>query len=190
MGSSKVKKQRAGLAVVGGQERRAEELGSVERSGTAPSEGARSGGPPTTAAPIESGPVEVPGPAPDPEVLERPARRQFSAAYKLRILEEADRCRDSQGIGSLLRREGLYSSHLTTWRRQRQEGSLTALSPRKRGRQASKPHPDTKRLAQVEREKRHLERRLKQAEALLELQKKVSEILGIDLPPAPSGEDE
>lgn len=130
------------------------------------------------------------GSPPDPEVPERAVRRQFSAAYKLRIVQEADRCRDSNGIGSLLRREGLYTSHLSTWRRQRDEGSLSALAPRKRGRRAEKPHPDTKRLAQVEREKRHLERRLKQAEALLELQKKVSEILGIDLPPAPIDEDE
>lgn len=180
MGSSKVKKQLTGLAVMGDQESSAVVPGSVEPRGTG-----GSGDP----APAVAGPGEAVGP-PDPEVHERPVRRQFNAEYKLRILQEADRCRDNNGIGSLLRREGLYSSHLSTWRQQRKEGSLSALAPRKRGRPAEKPHPDTKRLAQVEREKRHLERRLKQAEALLELQKKVSEILGIDLPPAPTDEGE
>jgi transposase len=127
---------------------------------------------------------------PDPEVSERPVRRRFTAEYKLRIVEEADHCKDTKGIGSLLRREGLYSSHLSTWRQQRNEGSLSALAPRKRGRPAEKPHPDTLRLAQSERKNKHLERRLKQAEALLDLQKKVSEILGIVLPPAPIDEGE
>lgn len=184
MGSSKVRKDRTGLAMVA--EPSALALGSAVPVGVA---GTGSGEPPATVAPIVAGAGEA-GRPPDSEVPERPVRRQFSAAYKLRIVQEADRCRDSNGIGSLLRREGLYSSHLGTWRRQRDEGSLSALAPRKRGRPAEKPHPDTKRLAQVEREKRHLERRLKQAEALLELQKKVSEILGIDLPPAPTDENE
>lgn len=138
--------------------------------------------PPITGVPSSSDAVPAP---PNPEVSARPERRRFTAEYKLRIVQEADRCKDTNGVGSLLRREGLYSSHLSTWRQQRKEGSLSALAPRKRGRPAEKPHPDTKRAAQLEREKRHLERRLKQAEALLELQKKVSEILGIDLPPAP-----
>ena len=105
-------------------------------------------------------------------------------------MQEADRCKDTNGIGSLLRREGLYSSHLSTWRQQREEGSLSALAPRKRGRRAEKPHADTLRLAKSERKIKHLERRLKQAEALVELQKKVSEILGIVLPPAPIDEGE
>ena len=173
-------------AVVVGAER-SEELSSVEPGGSEPSEGARSGRPPTTAAPSSPSPAPTP---PDPEVSERPVRRQFTAAYKLRILLEADRCKDTNGIGSLLRREGLYSSHLGTWRKQRDDGSLSALAPRKRGRPAEKPHPDTQRLAQSERKIKHLERRLKQAEALVELQKKVSEILGIVLPPAPIDEAE
>ena len=99
-------------------------------------------------------------------------------------------CAFDDRLGSLLRREGLYSSHLSTWREWRKAGALSTAASRKRGRPAAKPHPDTKRVAQLEREKRHLERRLKQAEALLELQKKVSEILGIDLPPAPIDEGE
>lgn len=183
MGSSKVRKGRTGLSVV-------EEPSALAPASVAPvgEQGTGSGEPPAT-APIVAGAGEAPRP-PDSEVPERPVRRQFSAACKLRIVQEADRCRDSNGIGSLLRREGLYSSHLGTWRRQRDEGSLSALAPRKRGRPAEKPQPDTKRLAQVEREKRHLERRLKQAEALLELQKRVSEILGIDLQPAPTDEND
>ena len=80
----------------------------------------------------------VPPPAvPDPEVRERAARRRFTAEYKLRMLRQADACTGTGELGALLRREGLYSSHLTTWRRQREEGSLAALSPKKRGRPAA-----------------------------------------------------
>ena len=173
MGSSKVKKGRAGLAVAGGQEQSADEQRSVERNGTAHAVGARIGGPTTTAAPVSDGRQSQDAATPrDVEVSATAKRRRFTAEYKLRILEEAERCRDTNGIGSLLRREGLYSSHLGKWRQQRKDGSLSALAPRKRGRPAVAPHPDTKRLAQVEREKRRLERRLKQVEALLELQKK------------------
>lgn len=185
MGSSKVKKDRAGLAMVAGSEE-----GPLERSSGESSEAPGRGALAATAALGGGNSSEGFVAPPDPEVLARPARRRFPAAYKLRILQDADRCRDTQGIGSLLRREGLYSSHLSKWRQQREEGSLSALTPRKRGRPAEKPHPDTLRLAESERRNKHLERRLKQAEALLELQKKVSEILGIDLPPAPSAEDE
>src|SRR5688572_17077357 len=73
---------------------------------------------------------------PDPEVPEKARRRQFSAAYKLRIVREADACARDGELGALLRREGLYSSHLATWRRQRDEGSLASLAPRRRGRPA------------------------------------------------------
>jgi transposase len=187
MGSSKGKKGRAGLAVVESPKRSAEELGSGERSESGPSGGARSGARSlVTSAEAEA----LTGSAPDPEVAERPLRRQFSAQYKLRIVQEAGQCRDSNGIGSLLRREGLYSSHLSTWRRQYQEGSLNALAPRKRGPRAQPAHADTRRLAEAERKVKYLERRLKKAEALLDLQKKVAEILEIDLPPAPSDEGE
>src|SRR3972149_1844889 len=79
--------------------------------------------------------------APDPEVEAKPKRRKFSAAYRLRILEEADRCQESGEIGRLLRREGLYSSHLTSWRRARHQGSLAALAPKKRGAKAQGGHP-------------------------------------------------
>ena len=163
---------RMALAVVGVPERRGSERGEVERSGTEPSERARSGETPTTAsAPTSPLPGEGAA-APDPEVPERPARRRFTAEYKLRILREADACTEPGAIGSLLRREGLYSSHLSAWRQQREQGALSALAARKRGRPSERQHPLAKRLAVVEREKRQLERRLKKAEALLELQKK------------------
>ena len=131
----------------------------------------------------------VPPPAvPDPEVRERAARRRFTAEYKLQVLREADQCAGVGEVGALLRREGLYSSHLTTWRRQREHGALVALAPKKRGRAAAAVSPLARRVAELEREKARLERRLKQAETIIEVQKKVSEILGIPLKsPADAG---
>ncbi len=132
-------------------------------------------------------PSRAPAPAvPDPEVPEKAARRRFPAEYKLRILREAEGCEAPGEVGALLRREGLYSSHLTTWRRQREQGALEALTPKQRGRRA--PHPLSRRVAELERETVHLQRRLKQAETIIEVQKKVSEILGIPLTsPADAG---
>jgi transposase-like protein len=114
-------------------------------------------------------------------VPERAARRRFTAEYKLRVLREADTGAGAGEIGALLRREGLYSSHLTTWRRQREQGALAALTPKKRGRAAGPVSPLARRVAELEREKARLERRLKQAETIIEVQKKVSEILGLPL---------
>ncbi len=125
--------------------------------------------------------VIAPSPPPDPEVAERAARRRFTAEYKRRVLQEADACAGTGELGGLLRREGLYSSHLTTWRRQREQGTLAALSPKKRGRPASPGSPLARRVAELEREKARLEGRLKQAETIIEVQKKISEILGIPL---------
>jgi transposase-like protein len=113
-------------------------------------------------------------------VRERAARRRFSAEYKLHIVQEAEACASPGAFGALLRREGLYSSHLTTWRRQREAGALTALSPKKRGRPAT-ASPLARRVAELERDKARLERRLRQAETIIEAQKKISEILGIPL---------
>jgi hypothetical protein len=96
-------------------------------------------------------------------------------------LREADACAGSGELGALLRREGLYSSHLTTWRRQRDAGALSALAPKKRGRPATVTSPLARRVAELERDKAKLERRLKQAETIIEVQKKISEILGIPL---------
>lgn len=125
---------------------------------------------------------------PDPEVPAKAVRRQYSADYKLRILREADACTRPGEVGSLLRREGLYSSLLSTWRQQRDRGELEGLAARKRGRKAKERNPLTAKVAQLEKEKRRLEDRLKRAEKLIELQKKVSEILEIQLPTL--GDDE
>ncbi len=116
---------------------------------------------------------------PEIEVTPKAKRRRFSAAYKLRILNEADPCTQPGQIGALLRREGLYSSHLTTWRRQRDQGG--ALSPRKPGR---KPTPDValaRELAQLRKQNQRLQDQLKKAELIIEVQKKVSALLGLDL---------
>ena len=126
--------------------------------------------------------VVSPSPPPDPEVAERAARRRFTAEYKLRMLRQADACTGTGELGALLRREGLYSSHLTTWRRQREEGSLAALSPKKRGRPVAPASPLARRVAELERENARLTQRLQQAETIITVQKKLSEALGIALP--------
>jgi hypothetical protein len=115
----------------------------------------------------------------NPEVNEKPVRRQFDAAYKLRILEEADRCTESGQLGELLRREGLYSSHLTNWRRLRQKGSLQSLGAKKRGRKAKRNDATTQELERLRRENQRLAERLRRAETIIEVQKKVSEIVGL-----------
>ena len=115
--------------------------------------------------------------AADPEVPEKAERRRFNAEYKRSILTQADDCRGEGAIGALLRQEGLYSSHLTTWRRQREEGTLAALS-RKRGRQ-SKFHPLAEENARLKAENERLVRRLEQAETIIEVQKKVSTLFGM-----------
>jgi transposase-like protein len=122
------------------------------------------------------GPINVP----DPEVPEKKTRRKFTAAYKLRMLHEAEHCHQPGEIGALLRREGLYSSHLTTWRRQREEGALQALNPKKRGRKETPKDPSVERIVQLEKENQHLRSRLRKAEIIIEAQKKISEILGIE----------
>jgi transposase len=114
---------------------------------------------------------------PDPEVLPRAERRQYTAQYKLRILEEVERCTERGQIGALLRREGLYSSHLSKWRRQRAEGLLQALSPQKRGRKAQEVGVEE--LARLQRENERLRARLGQAEMIIDVQKKLSRLLGL-----------
>jgi len=118
---------------------------------------------------------------PDPEVRERAVRRRFTAEYKLRILKEAEFCKEQGQLGSLLRREGLYSSNLITWRRQMEKGTLEALSPRKRGPKAKRPDPSASRNAELERENQKLKKKLRQAETIIDVQKKISEILQIPL---------
>ncbi len=118
---------------------------------------------------------------PDPEVSEKAGRRRFTAEYKLRILREAEGCETPGAVGALLRREGLYSSNLTTWRQQREQGALAALGPRVRGRRAAAAQPVVRRIAELERELARVHEQLRQAEAILAAQKKLSEILGLPL---------
>jgi transposase-like protein len=115
----------------------------------------------------------------DPEVLERPQRRRFTAKYKLQVLEQADACTAPGEIGALLRREGLYSSHLSSWRRLRKSGALAGLTPRKRGRKVDPAKQQIRRIAELERENQRLRERLAQAETIIDVQKKVSSLLGI-----------
>ena len=116
------------------------------------------------------------------EVTPKAKRRWFSAKEKLRILRLAEASTQPGEVGALLRREGLYSSHLTEWRRARAAGELKALTPKKRGRKALAPNPLEKEVADLKRALAKSEARAKHAEALVELQKKVSELLGIQLP--------
>lgn len=154
-------------------------LNMVKKNGVAPAregtatavrEAARSGGPesPTTPA--------------------RPKRRTFQAEYKLRIVREADAALASgEGVGELLRREGLYSSHLTVWRRERDAGELAGLTPRKRGRKASK-NALVDEVARLERENAKLQHELHKANTIIDVQKKLASLFGTTLP-EPTAED-
>ena len=156
-------------------------VGLPERSGGSRSVPPRSGGSPTGKIEPPLGAAQA-APPPNPEVSERPLRRHITADYKLGVLREADAAATKPGgIAALLRREGLYSSHLVTWRRERTAGALGALAPKKRGPKAEPANPLARRVAELKRDKRGLERRLKQAELIIDFQKKVSEILGIPL---------
>ncbi len=127
--------------------------------------------------------VAVPGPdVNEVEVLAKASRRRFSAEYKLKILREAEACTEPGAIGALLRREGLYSSNLTTWRAQRERGELLGLTPKKRGPVPKPKNPLAGRVAALEREVTRLTARAERAEALVALQKKVAELLGTPLP--------
>jgi transposase-like protein len=121
---------------------------------------------------------------PDPEVPEKKSRRKFTAQYKLRILAEADTCKEPGQMGALLRREGLYSSNLTTWRKQRDKGLLDVMSPKKRGRKKLAKNPLSQEVARLQRDNERLKDKLKQAEIIIDVQKKISQILRIsqDLP--------
>lgn len=143
--------------------------GGEERTLSAEAEGAR-----RATGVSAGGGVEVP----DPEVPAKAKRRQFSAEYRLGILKEVDGCKTPGDVGALLRREGLYSSNLVTWRRQREARALTGMKAQKRGPKGRSEDP---RLKQQEREIARLRHRLKQAETVIEVQKKVAEILGIPL---------
>jgi transposase len=120
---------------------------------------------------------DAPTDVPDPEVVPKAKRRMFSAKYKLRILEEANSCTEAGQVGALLRREGLYSSHLTTWRRQRDKGVLKGLSPQKRGRK--RKDELEREVVRLQRENERLQASLEQAETIIDVQKKLSRLLGL-----------
>lgn len=126
---------------------------------------------------------------PDPEVMKRPVRRSFSAAYKRRILEEAGRCQKPGEIGALLRREGLYRSTLSGWRRQLAAGVAWGLGPKPRGPKPRWTNPLAVEVERVERDNQRLRRRLEKAELIIEFQKKACELLGI-APQGPQPEEE
>lgn len=124
----------------------------------------------------------VPDDASAPEVLAKPQRRRFTAEYKLRILKEADGCKEDGQIGQLLRREGLYSSHLSNWRKQRDEGALSSMQSKKRGRRSTgRNDPTAREVDRLRKENLRLQDKLRQAEAIIEIQKKVSEVLAIQM---------
>lgn len=138
------------------------------------------------ARPAEPQPV-VPAAASDPEVPAKAVRRRFTAADKLRILRLADACTVPGSLGALLRKEGLYSSNLTAWRRQREAGTLSALTPKPRGRKVPARDPLRRENAQLRQENERLTRRLRQAELIIDVQKKVSQMLGVPLTPSEAG---
>jgi transposase-like protein len=123
----------------------------------------------------------VMGSAREVEVLAKAQRRRFTLEYKRRILQEADGCTKPGDLGALLRREGLYSSHLATWRQARARGELSGLAPKKRGPKAKAIDPNAKHILRLERENRRLRARAERAEALVELQKKMAALFGDDL---------
>ena len=124
---------------------------------------------------------------PSPEVLEKPVRRRFTVEYKVRILAEADARTEMGHLGELLRREGLYSSHLSNWRRQRDEGVLAGLTSKRRGRKSKAKNPVADENERLRRENGRLKEKLRQAELIIDVQKKVSEMLSIPLK-SPDGE--
>lgn len=143
----------------------------AQRSGGERSEPERSGAP-KNAADFAT---------PDPEVPDRPIRRQFSAKYKLKIVQEADLCDKPGQIGALLRREGLYSSQLTAWRRLRDKAALHGLSGKKRGPKPPPQNPHAKEMKRLQKENARLQKKLAKAEAIIDFQKKVHALLGTPL---------
>jgi len=125
--------------------------------------------------------------APDPAVEAKPTRRRFTAEHKLRILREVDRAKEPGEVGAILRREGLYSSQLSQWRRDRDRVVKAGLAARRRGPKRRAQDP---RIKQLEREKARLERKLRQAEIIIAFQKKVAALLGIPLSSPDSDEND
>ena len=154
-------------------------LPAAERREAERSEADRSAAAGKTVAPAPPAP-----PRPDPEVVANAQRRSFTAEYKLRILAEADAATSQPGaIGALQRREGLYSSHLVTWRRERQAGILKGLTPHRRG-PKSKHSPLEEENQKLRRENQRLIEELRKAEIVIDVQKKLGALLGWPLPKA------
>ena len=143
----------------------------AQRSGGEGSEPERSGAPKN----------EADFALPDPEVPDRSIRRRFSAKYKLKIVQEADRCSEPGQIGALLRREGLYSSQLTAWRKLRDKGALHGLSAKKRGPKPPPQNPQANEMKRLQKENARLQKKLARAEAIIDFQKKVHALLGTPL---------
>lgn len=141
---------------------------------------------------MNDGPIvsDHPDGIPNPEVPEKPTRRRFDAPYKLRILQEAERCTEPGQLGALLRREGLYSSLLATWRRQSEQGTMRGLTPKKRGRKAKAHDPLFEENRKLQRDNQRLRTQLDKAQTIIEFQKKLSEILGIPLNSPDNGASE
>jgi len=127
---------------------------------------------------IEEADAPPAGVTDDVEVVAKAERRRFPAEYKRRIVREADRCTRPGEIGALLRREGLYSSLLTTWRAARDRGELEGLAAKKRGPKVVAPDPRDKKIAALEREVGRQRKRAERAEALVDVQKKLATLLG------------
>jgi transposase-like protein len=155
--------------------------GSLERSTDSRSESVRSGSEP------DIGRAETNG-AQSNETVERPRRRTFTAEYKTRILSEVDAC-EAGTIGTLLRREGLYSSHLAHWRQERDAGGLAALAPKRRGPALLAGAAERKEIEKLKKDVATLEHRLHQAQLIIEFQKKVHDVLGIPLGSPPGIEE-
>ncbi len=155
--------EKAGLAPEGREDERSED----ERAGGANPAGGES--------------VDSPKKVPDPEVSEKKTCRRYTAAYKLKILREVDRCSKPGETGALVRREGLYSSLLSSWRRQREAGQLNGLSGKKRGNEGRSRDKLASEVKRLRRETQRLARKLRQAEVIIDIQKKASELLGIPL---------
>ncbi len=157
-----------------------------ERAANEEREGVRRAtGIPSFARSKEEGSISA---VPDSEVYEKATRRKFTVEYKLKILKLSDNCTESGSLGALLRREGIYQSNLKTWRRQRDDGMLSGLKPKKRGRKVAKRNPLQKEVDGLHRENERLTKRLRQAEIIIDVQKKVSEVMGIALESTEGGE--
>lgn len=128
-------------------------------------------------------------PRPPTEVTSKAKRRSFTAEYKRKVLQEADACTEAGQIGALLRREGLYSSHLTEWRRLRERGELAGLEPKKRGPKGKEVSPLAKELVAKEREIARLKAENAKLQIICDVQKKVSQLLGVTLPTIPEDDE-